>query len=103
MPLGALLVGHSVSTTLFMGKQHQNPVSLPLGIIGGLVLPVLGALPDTLIVVFSGMGSREQAQEQVRDCACFSSPRFAHSVVPLHPRSFWQLLSQQAARQSDGC
>lgn len=26
---------------------------------------MLGALPDTLIVIFSGMGSREVAQEQV--------------------------------------
>lgn len=36
------------------------------GIIGGLVLPVLGALPDTLIVIFSGLGvSKEEAAEQV--------------------------------------
>jgi len=36
------------------------------GIIGGLVLPVLGALPDSLIILFSGLGgSREEAQEQV--------------------------------------
>ncbi|KAK9825642.1 hypothetical protein WJX81_003822 [Elliptochloris bilobata] len=36
------------------------------GVIGGLVLPILGALPDSLIIVVSGVGvSRETAQEQV--------------------------------------
>jgi len=34
---------------------------------GGLLLPVLGALPDSLIIVVSGIGvSREVAEEQVR-------------------------------------
>ena len=37
----------------------------------GLVLPVLGALPDSLIIVVSGIGvSREVAQEQVRHPHC---------------------------------
>ncbi|CAL8462752.1 g2285 [Coccomyxa elongata] len=36
------------------------------GIIGGLLLPVLGALPDALIIVVSGLGgTREEAEEQV--------------------------------------
>lgn len=36
------------------------------GIIGGLLLPVLGALPDTLIVVFSGAGGNaEEAAERI--------------------------------------
>ena len=37
------------------------------GIIGGVALPVLGALPDSLIVLTSGLGaaSRESAQEQL--------------------------------------
>jgi hypothetical protein len=36
------------------------------GIIGGLLLPVLGALPDSLIIIVSGLGgSREEAAEQV--------------------------------------
>eukprot|EP00803_Ostreobium_quekettii_P005573 evm.model.scf_925.3 EVM.evm.TU.scf_925.3 scf_925:25438-32167(+) len=38
----------------------------PPGIIGGIVLPVLGALPDCLIIVVSGMGPREEAIEQVK-------------------------------------
>ncbi|KAK9789557.1 hypothetical protein WJX73_004608 [Symbiochloris irregularis] len=36
------------------------------GIIGGLVLPILGALPDALVIVVSGLGgSAGEAQEQV--------------------------------------
>lgn len=37
------------------------------GIIGGLVLPVLGALPDSAIIAMSGLGGTvAEAQEQVR-------------------------------------
>eukprot|EP00252_Welwitschia_mirabilis_P023946 TRINITY_DN6912_c0_g1_i1.p1 TRINITY_DN6912_c0_g1~~TRINITY_DN6912_c0_g1_i1.p1 ORF type:complete len:617 (+),score=99.47 TRINITY_DN6912_c0_g1_i1:58-1908(+) len=36
------------------------------GIVGGLFLPVLGALPDTLLILVSGIsGSKEEAQQQV--------------------------------------
>ncbi|EKX52502.1 hypothetical protein GUITHDRAFT_159252 [Guillardia theta CCMP2712] len=36
------------------------------GLIGGLLLPVLGALPDSAMIVMSGLGgTREQAKEQV--------------------------------------
>jgi hypothetical protein len=36
------------------------------GLIGGLLLPVLGALPDSAIIVVSGMGGTvAEAQEQV--------------------------------------
>ena len=36
------------------------------GLIGGLVLPVLGALPDSAMIVVSGLaGSIEEAKEQV--------------------------------------
>uniref|UniRef100_A0A0D6QSB8 EF-hand domain-containing protein n=2 Tax=Araucaria cunninghamii TaxID=56994 RepID=A0A0D6QSB8_ARACU len=36
------------------------------GIVGGLVLPILGALPDTLLIFVSGIsGSKETAQQQV--------------------------------------
>ena len=35
------------------------------GIIGGLVLPILGALPDSAIIAMSGLGgTQEEAQEQ---------------------------------------
>lgn len=32
----------------------------------GVVLPILGALPDCLIIVVSGMGERDEAAEQAR-------------------------------------
>eukprot|EP01023_Acetabularia_acetabulum_P040635 TRINITY_DN3939_c0_g1_i2.p1 TRINITY_DN3939_c0_g1~~TRINITY_DN3939_c0_g1_i2.p1 ORF type:complete len:531 (-),score=102.84 TRINITY_DN3939_c0_g1_i2:1617-3209(-) len=35
------------------------------GLIGGLLLPVLGALPDSIIIVVSGLGPKDQAAEQV--------------------------------------
>ena len=36
------------------------------GLVGGLLLPILGAVPDAAVIVASGMGaSREAAQEQV--------------------------------------
>ena len=38
------------------------------GIIGGLVLPVLGAVPDAVIILMSGLGGTvEEAQEQVKN------------------------------------
>lgn len=33
------------------------------GLVGGVVLPLLGAVPDGAIILFSGLGSLEQAQE----------------------------------------
>ncbi|KAH7284982.1 hypothetical protein KP509_33G005500 [Ceratopteris richardii] len=39
---------------------------LDAGVIGGLVLPVLGALPDSILIMVSGLGgSKLEAQEQV--------------------------------------
>mmetsp|Transcript_38807 Transcript_38807/g.91895 ORF Transcript_38807/g.91895 Transcript_38807/m.91895 type:complete len:533 (+) Transcript_38807:126-1724(+) len=46
------------------GSEHLLGVLSP-GVIGGLVLPVLGALPDTLIIIVAGLGDRETAQEEI--------------------------------------
>ena len=47
----------------------------------GLVLPVLGALPDSLIIIASGLGgSAEEAQEQVRISA---SKGYTRDPAPL--------------------
>jgi len=35
------------------------------GIVGSVVLPILGAVPDGMIVLFSGLGERSEAQEQL--------------------------------------
>ena len=41
-------------------------LGLPAGIIGGVVLPLLGAVPDSAMIVFSGMGgTKAQAQQQI--------------------------------------
>lgn len=33
------------------------------GLVGGVVLPLLGAVPDGAIILFSGLGDYETAQE----------------------------------------
>lgn len=44
------------------------------GLIGGLLLPVLGALPDASVIAVSGLGaSAGEAQEQVRCPLCCCS------------------------------
>lgn len=71
-------LGGSISTLFIYGfclLQGANLLSegsemllevLDPGLIGGLLLPVLGALPDSLIIVVSGMGGTlAEAQEQV--------------------------------------
>ncbi len=41
-------------------------LGLPAAIIGGVVLPLLGAIPDSVMIVFSGMsGDREEANTQI--------------------------------------
>ena len=36
------------------------------GLVGGLLLPILGAVPDAAVIIASGLGaSKEDAQEQV--------------------------------------
>jgi len=62
-------------------------MGLPLA---GLLLPILGALPDALIIVVSGLGgTKEQAAEQVtlNYCtlaigACFMPACFYVSKMP---------------------
>ncbi len=44
------------------------------GLIGGLLLPVLGALPDSAMIIMSGMGGTvAEAQEQVLHIICVDS------------------------------
>ncbi len=42
------------------------------GLIGGLVLPVMGAIPDGAIVLFSGLGPIEEAQVSLQQRSCLS-------------------------------
>lgn len=41
-------------------------LGLPAAIIGGVVLPLLGAIPDSAMIVFSGIGGdRDEANKQI--------------------------------------
>jgi hypothetical protein len=56
----------SPATHLRINEQRVLQVMDP-GLIGGLLLPVLGALPDSAMIIMSGMGGTvAEAQEQVR-------------------------------------
>jgi hypothetical protein len=58
------------------------------GIIGGVLLPVLGALPDSLIVLNAGLkGSREVAQEQL--AVGMGAPRCAVRFAVLRRALGW--------------
>jgi hypothetical protein len=82
-----LLQGASL---LSEGSEQLLEVVEP-GIVGGVLLPVLGALPDALIVLNSGLkGSREEAVEQLAvgmgECRLLEcESRFAGRL-----RSFWR-------------
>ncbi|XP_039170135.1 sodium/calcium exchanger NCL [Eucalyptus grandis] len=56
---------YTAATCLSGGSEMLLEILGP-GIIGGLVLPILGALPDALLILVSGLsGSTETAQSQV--------------------------------------
>uniref|UniRef100_A0A804QJT3 EF-hand domain-containing protein n=1 Tax=Zea mays TaxID=4577 RepID=A0A804QJT3_MAIZE len=53
------------ATFLSAGSELLLEIMGP-GLVGGLLLPILGALPDALLVLVSGLsGSKEEAQSQV--------------------------------------
>jgi hypothetical protein len=48
------------------GAELLLDLGLPSGIIGGVVLPLLGAIPDSAMILFSGVGgSVMEANEQL--------------------------------------
>ncbi len=48
------------------GAELLLDLGLPASIIGGIVLPLLGAVPDSAMIVASGIsGSKETANEQI--------------------------------------
>ncbi|KAK1285299.1 hypothetical protein QJS10_CPB20g01955 [Acorus calamus] len=55
----------TAATYLSTGSELLLEILGP-GIVGGLFLPILGALPDALLILVSGLsGSPETAQKQV--------------------------------------
>jgi hypothetical protein len=52
------------------------------GIIGGLLLPVLGALPDGLMIVISGaFGTSAEAQTQIVCCIQAALNTARHTII----------------------
>lgn len=52
--------------TVTDGAELLLDLGLPAGIIGGVVLPLLGAIPDSAMIIFSGIGgSKEDANKQI--------------------------------------
>ncbi len=66
-PKGAIVLGSTCAVTASWRRFACIPQACEaVAMLAGLVLPVLGALPDALIIVVSGLGgSAEEAQEQV--------------------------------------
>lgn len=48
------------------GAEMLLDLGLPAALIGGIVLPLLGAVPDAAMIVASGVGgSRDEANKQI--------------------------------------
>ena len=47
------------------GAELLLDLGLPAGLIGGVILPVLGAVPDCAMIAVSGLGPKEEAQTQL--------------------------------------
>ena len=53
------------SNLISQGSELLLLVPSIAGLVGGIVLPVLGAVPDGAIILFSGLGSIDEAQEKL--------------------------------------
>lgn len=62
---------------LLLGKTFE-------AIVGPIVLPVLGAVPDGAIVIFSGLGPIEDAQDQVLALPSHAHPHVAFLLTCPH-------------------
>ena len=48
------------------GAEMMLDLGLPASLIGGIVLPLLGAVPDSAMIIASGVGkSRDQANKEI--------------------------------------
>ena len=47
------------------GAELLLDLGIPAGLVGGVVLPVLGAVPDCAMIAVSGLGPREEVQTQL--------------------------------------
>ena len=47
------------------GAELLLDIGLPAAIIGGVVLPLLGAIPDSVMIICSGLGDRVKANQEL--------------------------------------
>ena len=47
------------------GAELLLDLGLPAALIGGIVLPLLGAVPDCAMIVASGLGTKDEANKQI--------------------------------------
>ncbi|KAI6651760.1 hypothetical protein LOD99_5008 [Oopsacas minuta] len=47
------------------GAELLLDLGLPAGLIGGVILPILGAVPDCAMIAVSGLGPKDEAQTQL--------------------------------------
>ena len=47
------------------GAEALLDLNFPPAIVGGVVLPVMGAVPDSVMILVSGLGTKEVAQDQI--------------------------------------
>lgn len=53
-------------TTILDGAELLLDLGLPAAIIGGIVLPLLGAIPDSAMIIFSGIGgTQDEANKEI--------------------------------------
>ena len=69
---GLLWLGISYGYVLYKASEliaHGSELLLLIpslaGIVGGVVLPAMGSVPDAAIMLFSGLGDKEHAQESL--------------------------------------
>lgn len=60
----ALILGFSAKL-ISDGAELLLDIGLPAAIIGGVVLPLLGAIPDSVMIIFSGLGDRVKANQEL--------------------------------------
>ena len=47
------------------GAEMLLDLGLPSVLIGGIVLPLLGAVPDAAMIIASGLGPKKQANKEI--------------------------------------
>ena len=59
------------------------------GVVGSIVLPVLGAVPDGMLILFSGMGDDAQNQLSVSEQLYYTASNHTPSLHPIAYRWEW--------------